>query len=139
MDRVPPEVRSRIMSKIRGRNTKPELALRRALYAEGVRFRIHNRSIPGTPDIAHKGARVAVFVDGCFWHGCPRHYRVPKSRVQYWAKRLAYNHDLRVRVKARLEGWTVLEVWECEIREDLAGVVGHIGSAIKLGRVKIAA
>ncbi|HUR25011.1 MAG TPA: very short patch repair endonuclease [Candidatus Thermoplasmatota archaeon] len=116
MDTVTPEVRSRIMGRIRGKNTKPELMLRRALHAEGVRFRVHDRTVPGTPDITHKGRRIAVFVDGCFWHGCPKHYSRPRSRQEFWDRKLAYNRDLRQRVRARLDGWTVVEHWECEVR-----------------------
>ena len=99
------------MSRIRGKDTKPELVLRRALTALGVRYRVHNRRVPGTPDLSHTGSRVAVFVDGCFWHGCPRHYRPPRSRVEFWARKLEYNRDLRKRVTARLSGWNVLQIW----------------------------
>ena len=132
MDKVDAATRSRIMSRIRGTNTKPELALRRTLHAMGVRYRIHDRSVPGTPDISHKSTRVAVLVDGCFWHGCPKHYRRPASRTEYWDRKIAYNADRRSRVHARLAegGWKVLEFWECEVREDVSKVARRVAKAI---------
>lgn len=69
-DTVSPETRSRMMSKIRSKNTKPEMAVRRTLWKSGLRYRVHDRTLPGTPDISNKRKRLAVFVDGCFWHGC---------------------------------------------------------------------
>lgn len=134
MDTVDRQTRSRIMSRIRGKNTKPELRLRRTLHGMGVRYRIHDRSVPGTPDISHKGARVAVFVDGCFWHGCPQHYSRPASRQEFWDGKLAYNLDLRARVKAKLEGWTVIEAWECQVRDDAASVATKVGASIRGGQ-----
>lgn len=126
MDKVDPATRSRIMSRIRGKNTKPELSLRQALHATGARYRVHDRSVPGTPDISHKGAKVAVFVDGCFWHGCPQHYSRPQSRQEFWDRKLAYNRDLRQRVTGRLQGWTIVEVWECDVRADPAKVARRL-------------
>ena len=131
-DVVDAATRSRIMSRIRGKNTKPELRLRQALYAQGVRYRVHDRSVPGTPDVSHKGHRVAVFVDGCFWHGCPQHYSRPASRQEYWDGRLAYNRDLRARVKSRLVGWKVLELWECQVVGDAAAVASKVAKAMKI-------
>jgi len=133
-DTVDKATRSRIMSRIRGKNTKPEIQLRRALFATGTRFRVHDRSVPGTPDISHKGAKVAVFVDGCFWHGCPEHYSRPASRRKFWDAKLAYNHDLRRRVLARLDGWTVTQVWECQVRDEAPTVASAIARSIRRGR-----
>lgn len=134
VDTVDKATRSRIMGRIRGKNTKPEIALRKALFATGTRFRVHDRSVPGTPDISHKGAKVAVFVDGCFWHGCPEHYSRPASRRNFWDAKLAYNHDLRRRVLARLDGWKVVQAWECEVRSDSRSAAARIQAAIKRGR-----
>lgn len=114
------------MSRIRGSNTKPELMLRAALAKTGVRYRVNNRRVPGTPDISHRGKRVAIFVDGCFWHGCPTHYKRPKSRLEFWDGKLAYNRDLRQRVLQRLTGWHVVQVWECRVRTDADGVASAI-------------
>lgn len=132
MDNVTAETRSRIMSKVRGKNTGPERALRTALHEAGIRYRIHNRRVPGTPDVSHTGARVAVFVDGCFWHGCPRHYRPPASRRAFWAGKLAYNRDLRFRVRARLkaERWKLVEVWECDLKANPSRAATSIAALI---------
>lgn len=135
-DLVDTATRSRIMSRIRGKNTKPEIQLRKALHAAGLRYRVHDRAVPGTPDISHKGARVAVFVDGCFWHGCPKHYSRPASRQDFWDSKLAYNHDLRARVRARLKGWRVIEAWECDVRERSPKLVLRVAKALEAGRIK---
>jgi DNA mismatch endonuclease (patch repair protein) len=136
MDRVDSAVRSRIMSRIRGKNTKPEIQLRKAVFAEGVRFRVHNRSVLGTPDISHKGAKVAVFVDGCFWHGCPTHYSRPRSRQTFWDNKLAYNRDLRARVLNGLasDSWHVVQVWECSVRSNAKQAAGDIARAVNQRR-----
>ena len=137
-DRVSRATRSRIMSRVRGKNTGPERALRSALHRLGCRFRIHDRSVPGTPDISHKGARVAVFVDGCFWHGCPRHYRRPGTRQEFWDGKLGYNRDLRRRVKERLkdQDFAVIEVWECDLKARGPAVADTVARAIRSRRLK---
>lgn len=121
------------MSRIRGKDTGPELRLRRALHALGVRFRVHDRSLPGTPDISHKGAGVAVFVDGCFWHACPEHFRKPATNTEFWENKRTYVAESRARKKAELEakGFQVIEVWEHEMREDAAGVAERVAAAIR--------
>src|SRR5215210_2700488 len=85
-----PEQRRRCMSRIRGRNTGPELALRTALWQAGLRYRLRQR-LPGKPDIVFIGSRVAVFVDGCFWHACPAHATKPKGNAAFWSQKLAAN------------------------------------------------
>lgn len=121
-DTVEAKVRSRIMSQIRGKDTKPEMRLRRALFARGLRYRLHKRGLPGRPDIAFPTEHVAVFVHGCFWHGCPEHYSPPKSRKSFWRKKL---HDNRRRDRRKVEeleeqGWRVVVIWEHEIEDDVA-------------------
>lgn len=112
--------RSRIMSAIRGKNTKPELAVRRAIHAAGLRFRLHAGSLPGRPDIVMTGIRTVVFVHGCFWHhhGC-RSSAWPKTRSEFWRKKLEANvaRDARTSVFLRAAGWNVEVIWECELRE----------------------
>ncbi len=113
-----PEVRSRIMRAVPGRNTSTERVLRRALWVEGLRgFRLHNKEVPGTPDVVFARARLAVFVDGCFWHGCPRCYREPKSRKEYWTMKVQRNkdRDARVNEACATAGWGVLRLWEHEV------------------------
>ncbi len=119
MDIVSPAVRSRMMSGIRGENTKPELIVRSAAHALGLRFRLHDRKLPGTPDLVFRRHRAVVFVHGCFWH---RHAcslaAVPKTRTDFWTKKFDANRlrDARNRVELEGLGWRVLEIWECETR-----------------------
>ena len=116
-DKFSKEVRSRIMSAIRSKNTKPEVKLRKALFAEGHRFRIHYKLL-GSPDIVFPGKRVAIFVDGCFWHMCPKHGHLPKSNKAFWRKKLERNvsRDKRYDRKLRMEGWKVIHVWEHDLK-----------------------
>lgn len=116
------------------RNTHPEVALRRLLHAAGLRYRLHRR-VPGTRreiDVAFIGARVAVFVDGCFWHGCPEHGSIPKSNAEWWASKIAENAARDADTTRRLEalGWRVVRVWEHESPYDAArSVCAFIGEA----------
>ncbi|WKB50759.1 very short patch repair endonuclease [Eleftheria terrae] len=110
-----------MMSGIRGKNTKPEILLRKALFAAGYRFRLHRRDLPGAPDIVLPGRRVAVFVHGCFWHrhaGC-KNAKLPSSREEFWRTKLEGNveRDRRAVNALRSEGWRVLVCWECATRD----------------------
>jgi DNA mismatch endonuclease (patch repair protein) len=109
------------MRSIRKRDTVPELLLRRALHAAGLRFRLHRRDLPGNPDLVLPSRRLAVLVHGCFWHqhpGCPL-CRQPKGNTAYWLPKLARNvaRDRRVRDDLTALGWRVLVIWECEARD----------------------
>lgn len=119
MDRLTPERRSWLMSRIKGAHTRPELTVRSLLYRMGYRFRLHRRDLPGTPDIVLPGRNVVVFVHGCFWHGhaCKR-TKMPKSRKQYWVEKIAGNRarDARKRRMLQALGWKVVVVWECELK-----------------------
>lgn len=113
-----PEERSRIMRAVPGKNTSAERALRVALSAAGLRgYRLHNHAVPGTPDVIFGLERIAVFVDGCFWHGCPECYREPKSRREYWTMKVQRNKDRDAAVNAacKAKGWRVLRIWEHEV------------------------
>lgn len=106
------------MSLVRGRDTKPELRVRKALHAEGLRYRLHDASLPGKPDLTFPSRRIALFVHGCFWHrheGCPA-ARLPKSRSDFWIPKLTGNaaRDQRNAAALRALGWRVLVIWECE-------------------------
>lgn len=105
------------------KDTAPEIALRKALHAQGARFRLHRQLAKGcTPDIVMPGRNLAIFVDGCFWHGCPRHGRKSAftgPNAALWEDKMKRNaeRDLRSTVLAQEQGWTVMRVWECEVRE----------------------
>lgn len=107
-----PKTRSEIMASVGQADTGPELRLRRALWARGLRYRLGS-DLPGRPDLVFPGARLAVFVDGCFWHGCPLHYTAPAGSWDFWAAKLRGNveRDLRVDAALRERGWTPLRVW----------------------------
>jgi DNA mismatch endonuclease (patch repair protein) len=102
------------MSRMPRISTGPELALRRELHARGLRFRVQGRGLPGTPDVLLTKAKVAIFIDGCFWHGCPEHCVKPKNNAQWWADKLVANTERDRRKDAELSelGWTVLHFWE---------------------------
>lgn len=106
------------MARIRSRGTLPERTIRSALSRRGVRFRAHDALLPGRPDFVLPGSRVAIFVDGCFWHGCPDHYNRPKTRQEYWDRKLRLNIARRTKVARELRalGWTAVAIWECEAR-----------------------
>src|SRR6267378_1868536 len=118
MDTLSLKQRSQLMSRIRGRNTGPERTVRRLLSRLGVRFAIHDASLPGKPDIVIRASRTAVFVHGCFWHRhrCTRGRSMPTTRGAFWRKKLAMNavRDQRLARRLRRLGWHVLVVWECQ-------------------------
>ena len=109
--------RRRMMSRIRGRDTKPELSLRRAAWKLGLRYRLHYRVGRTRPDMVFVGARVAVFVDGCFWHGCPLHSTTPRNNRDFWVQKLRRNRERDAdNTQSLIErGWQVLRLWEHEI------------------------
>jgi DNA mismatch endonuclease (patch repair protein) len=110
------------MKRMGRRDTAPELAVRKALTARGLRYRLHRRDLPGTPDIAFVAARVAVFVDGCFWHACPEHGVTPKANREWWQAKLDTNRDRDARKDRALvdAGWLPVHVWEHEEPEAVA-------------------
>ena len=133
---VPKDPRtSERMSRIRGRGTGPELALRKALWSEGLRgYRLHPRSVPGRPDVAWLGRRVAVFVHGCFWHGCPHcKPRRPKTNSSFWNEKLTRNRerDRRKAAQLRRNGWRVVTIWECRLRKDITTQVRLVARALE--------
>jgi DNA mismatch endonuclease (patch repair protein) len=111
--------RSRIMSRVRSTNTTPELRLRKALFARGLRYRIHASDLPGKPDIVFPGRKAVIFVHGCqwHWHGC-RRSRMPSTNVEYWEKKISRNQerDRDHLAKLTASGWRVLVVWECSLK-----------------------
>ncbi|MDX2030628.1 MAG: very short patch repair endonuclease [Blastocatellia bacterium] len=119
MDNLTPEQRSRQMSLVRSKNTKPELFVRKLVFSLGFRYRLHYRRVPGKPDLAFPGKKKVVFVHGCFWH---RHEecklaRIPKSRIAFWKEKLERNRDRDQENQRAITalGWKSLVIWECEI------------------------
>ena len=121
-DKLTPSQRHKCMSSIRGKHTKPEILVRKGLHARGFRFRLHNRKLPGSPDIVLPKYGVVIMVNGCFWHvhkGC-RYATRPKSNVEFWDAKIARNRHRDEVTTAHLEAldWTVITVWECELRKN---------------------
>jgi len=119
MDTINQSRRSAVMARVRGKNTRPEIAVRKLVFATGYRYRLHVRALPGCPDLVFFARKKVIFVHGCFWH---RHTncnlaRMPKSRVEFWSDKLNSNKSRDERTYAALiqAGWSVLVVWECEI------------------------
>lgn len=123
--------RSFCMSRIRGRNTKPEIGLRQRLFSQGLRYRLHPR-LPGRPDLVFVRERVAVFVDGCFWHRCPKHATAPAANAAFWASKLQGNvvRDTTVNRALRHDGWLVLRFWEHAVRQYPERTADRIRAAV---------
>lgn len=121
VDTLTPSERSRRMARVKSKGSKPEMVVRRLLFSLGYRYRLHDRSLPGSPDIVFKGKKKAIFVHGCFWHrhdGCPL-ARLPKSRLDFWIPKLEGNRerDARKLLQLKSRGWDVLVIWECELKD----------------------
>jgi len=130
-DTVDKAKRSSIMRAVKLENTSPEMYVRREIHSMGFRYRLHDKNLPGRPDLVFKAAKTAVFVNGCFWHwhGCPR-TRMPKSNTAYWkgkidrnVQRDANNHD-----QLRGLGWTVIVIWECDVDAGVSELANHLAS-----------
>ena len=116
-----PEKRSAVMRRVKGRDTGPELTVRRILRTAGIGYRLGGVGLPGRPDLVMKGRRTVVFVHGCFWHGhdCPRGARAPKANAAYWSGKIDRNRARDAAAQAALEadGWRVVTVWECAMKD----------------------
>lgn len=148
-DLVSPEVRSQMMAGIKGKNSAPELLVRKVLFAAGFRFRLHQRDLPGTPDIVLPSRKTAIFVHGCFWHmhtGC-KYAKTPSTRREFWRAKLDANvkRDQQAVDKLVEMGWRVLIVWECATRQaDAASllttlVIDWINSEAQRGEISATA
>jgi len=116
------EIRSYNMSQIKGKNTKPELLVRKFLFSKGFRYRINVKSLPGSPDIVLKKCRTAIFINGCFWHGhdnC-KYFVIPKTKTDWWVSKITSNklRDKKNIEHLEKEGWNVIVIWECELKRD---------------------
>lgn len=125
---------SKVMSANKARNTKPEILLRKALYQNGLKgYRLNWKKVPGSPDIAFPGRRIAVFVHGCFWHRCPIcNLKMPKSNQAFWSQKFAKNveRDRTKQEQLQAMGWQVIVVWECEIKKNIINSVNNIKNDI---------
>jgi DNA mismatch endonuclease (patch repair protein) len=137
MDKLSPIQRSKLMSKVRGSNTVPERQLRSAMWRIGIRFRLGQRIGRVRPDVVFKRARLAVFVDGCFWHVCPIHGSKPKSNEDFWNDKLARNvaRDSETTAVLQEAGWTVLRFWEHEVETDAVTCALRVADALEASRI----
>jgi DNA mismatch endonuclease (patch repair protein) len=123
-DVYPAEKRSAVMRRVKGRDTTPEMLVRRVLTKLGARYRLHRKDLPGSPDVVMPGRRLALFVHGCFWHGhdCARGARVPKQNRDYWTAKVGRNRARDAAAREALEsaGWRVETLWECELKDPAA-------------------
>lgn len=128
------EATSRVMSANKGKDTGPEMALRMALREIGIPgYRLHWKKVPGRPDIAYPGRKVAVFIHGCFWHRCPHcDLPLPKSHTDFWSKKFMRNKKRdEEKIRAlKAESWTVLVIWECEIKEDVLNCAERVKALV---------
>ncbi|MGC2456698.1 MAG: very short patch repair endonuclease [Gallionellaceae bacterium] len=121
--------RSYCMSRIRGKDTWPELLLRKSLWAKGLRYKLKSK-LPGKPDIVFPKKKIVIFVDGCFWHGCPVHSQRPATNARIWEEKLNKNIQRDQKVNGELAelGWVVLRFWEHEIKQELPAVTAKIAA-----------
>lgn len=137
MDRITKEHRSWNMSRIRSKDTKPEITVRKYLYARGIRYRLHAQ-LPGRPDIVMKKRRIAVFVNGCFWHGhtgC-KYFRLPKTRNTFWSAKIngTVSRDIRNYESLEKAGWKCKVIWECQIKHDSDNTLDALYNEIISGK-----
>jgi DNA mismatch endonuclease (patch repair protein) len=121
-DCYPKETRSRVMSKIQSRQTQPEILLRKCLWRKGWKgYRINVKDLPGKPDIVFRTQKIAIFVDGCFWHKCPQCFAEPKSNREYWLPKIEKNvaRDRAANEKLQEMGWNVIRVWEHDVKKNV--------------------
>ena len=132
-DVYPPAKRSAVMRQVKGKDTTPELKVRKALTALGARYRLHRKDLPGSPDVVLPGRKLALFVHGCFWHGhdCARGARVPKANRDYWIAKVARNRarDMKTREALTTAGWRVETIWECDLK-DAAALMARLAALL---------
>lgn len=119
------------MSRVKNKNTELEIKFRKALWADGLRYKLKSK-LQGKPDLVFVGAKVAVFIDGCFWHGCPEHGQTPATNTEFWQDKIHKNmkRDLQVNEALTQEGWKVIRVWQHDIKQDLQACITKIKSAV---------
>ena len=140
-EKISPETRSRMMAGIRGKNTKPELTIRRWLHADGFRFRLFRRDLPGRPDMVLPRWNVVVFAHGCFWHGhqgCS-YFRLPKTRPEFWEGKIRRNSERDHESMDKLveAGWRIAVIWECALRKEPEITLRRLSSFIRSAQQKL--
>lgn len=133
------ETRSFNMSRIKGKDTKPELIVRKYLFAEGFRFRLHDKNLPGRPDIILKKFKTVVFINGCFWHGhsgC-RYFKIPKTRIEWWTEKINknINNDFIAEDKLESMGWKVVTIWECDLKNKKEETLNYLIQILRASNI----
>ena len=131
-DNLTRKQRRHCMSQIKSKNTKPEIIIRKLIWKEGYRYRIGHGLI-GKPDMVFPSSRVVVFIDGCFWHGCPKHCKMPLSNIKYWEQKIFGNkkRDSKINKRLRKEGWKVIRVWEHNVKNNPKKTITKITACLK--------
>lgn len=124
------------MSGNRGKDTRMEVKVRKALWAAGYRYRKNNRKLYGTPDISFPGLRVVVFLDSCYWHGCPLHFKLPKTNADFWRQKIGRNIERDADVTRHYveEGWIILRFWEHQVNDDFDHVIYTITHFVDMAK-----
>ncbi|MCY7858140.1 very short patch repair endonuclease [Bacillus haynesii] len=132
MDKVNKEKRSATMRAVKSKGSKIELMVRKELWKRGLRFRVNTKTLFGKPDISIKKLKLVIFIDSCFWHGCPYHARMPKSNVDFWRNKIERNieRDKEVTNHYKKRGWSIIRVWEHSLKDDFKGTVDRIHKEI---------
>ncbi len=132
-DKISKNQRSEIMRSVKSKDTKMEIAFRKAIWQKGFRYSKNSSKYFGKPDLVFKKYKTVIFLDSCFWHGCKQHCRIPTTRKKYWAEKIERNKNRDKEVKRfyAKNGWNIVRVWEHEIKKDLNGVVLNIIQKIK--------
>ena len=132
MDRVSPEARARIMRSIKRDDTKIEIKVKKALFGLGYRYRKNVTGYLGSPDILFRQKKVAIFLDSCFWHACPLHFRRPKSNIEYWDKKIEKNkqRDNKINKYYKENDWVLLRFWEHSVENNFDSVISEITKAL---------
>ncbi|WP_090113636.1 very short patch repair endonuclease [Cohnella sp. OV330] len=130
------EQRSRIMSRVRGKNTKLEQLVSKCIWKRGIRFRKNVLSLFGKPDIAIKKYKVVIFIDSCFWHGCQSHFKLPNKNPQYWNNKIKRNidRDNEVTLYYQKINWTIIRIWEHDLKANFELVIYHVCRQIHMAK-----
>lgn len=132
-DKVTPDIRTRTMRGVKSKDSKMEVKFRSALWRSGLRFYKNAKNLPGKPDIVFPKLKIVVFLDSCYWHGCPLHLRMPKSNLDYWLPKIERNkkRDNEINVYYTENGWRIFRIWEHELKTDFDSQVLKISETVR--------